>query len=153
MAIKLSSYSETKLKGVKTCLVAVVRKAAALTPTATRDDPFDWRVGEGLRTKARQRQLVAAGASRTMASKHLTGDAVDLHALIGSNVAWDWPLYYRIARHMRDAARALDTPIVWGGVWDRDLRVLGDDMAAEVRAYCARHAGSDFIDGPHYQLG
>jgi peptidoglycan L-alanyl-D-glutamate endopeptidase CwlK len=85
-------------------------------------------VTEGLRTKERQRQLVAAGASRTMNSRHLTGHAVDVAALVGGKVRWDWPLYAVIAEHMKAAARELGVAIVWGGDW------------------------KSFRDGPHVEL-
>ncbi len=146
MTIVLSDYSEKRLLGVRNSLVKVVREAALLT------EGMDWRVGEGMRTLARQKQLVASGASQTLNSYHLEGRAVDLHALIGKKVAWDWPLYWRIARFMRAASIKTGVPIVWGGVWDKELSELSDDLGKEVQAYCARHKGRDFIDGPHFQL-
>jgi peptidoglycan L-alanyl-D-glutamate endopeptidase CwlK len=45
--------------------------------------------------------------------------------------------------------------LTWGGVWDRrlnDLPADADGIEAAVKAYCARHPGPDFIDGPHYEL-
>ena len=59
---------------------------------------------ERRRTLERQRELVKVGASRTLDSRHLTGHAVDLAAMVGSEVRWDWPLYYRIADAMKLAA-------------------------------------------------
>ena len=85
-------------------------------------------VTEGLRTPLRQAALVRAGASRTLNSRHLTGHAVDVCALVDGKVRWDWPLYPRIAGAFKAAAMALDVPIVWGGDWPR-LR-----------------------DGPHFEL-
>ena len=78
-----------------------------------------------------------------------------LGAWIGGAVRWDWPLYYSIAAAMQRAARELNIPIVWGGVWDRRLNDLPDDMDAAVAAYVRRRkdAGrSAFIDGPHFEL-
>jgi peptidoglycan L-alanyl-D-glutamate endopeptidase CwlK len=63
-----------------------------------------------------------------MRSRHLTGHAVDLGALIGGQVRWDWPLYYKIADAMKRAAKELGIPIEWGGDWQK------------------------FKDGPHFQL-
>lgn len=121
MAFRLSSRSLAKLEGVHPDLVRVVHRAITLTPV-------DFGITEGLRTKERQRQLVAQGASRTMNSRHLTGHAVDVVAYIGSEVRWDWPLYPRIAKAFREAARIEGVKIVWGGDWPR-LR-----------------------DGPHFEL-
>ncbi len=82
--------SEKNLEGVKPQLVAVVRRALELTEV-------DFGITEGLRTKERQKQLVAEGKSQTMNSRHLTGDAVDAVAWVGSQVSWDWPLYEKIS--------------------------------------------------------
>jgi peptidoglycan L-alanyl-D-glutamate endopeptidase CwlK len=41
-----------------------------------------------LRTRERRVELVAGGASQTMHSRHLTGHAVDLVALGGSEISW-----------------------------------------------------------------
>jgi peptidoglycan L-alanyl-D-glutamate endopeptidase CwlK len=119
--MKLDMRTETNLKGVHPDLVKVVRRAAQITKT-----PFT--VIEGMRTKARQEQLVKAGASRTMNSRHLTGHAVDVAALVGGRIRWDWPLYASLADAMKTAAKELGVAIVWGGDWPR------------------------FRDGPHFEL-
>lgn len=117
----LGSRSRQRLEGVHPDLVRVVERAIGITTV-------DFTVLEGRRTPERQRQLVAAGASQTMNSRHLTGHAVDLGAWVNSQVRWDWPLYYRIADAMKAAAQAEDVSIEWGGDW------------------------KTFKDGPHYQL-
>lgn len=121
MAFRLSERSLKRLAGVHPRLVALVKEAAALTPV-------DFMVTEGLRTAERQAALVRAGASRTRNSRHLTGHAVDVAALVEGQVRWDWPLYPRIAAAFKAAAARQGTPIVWGGDWPR-LR-----------------------DGPHFEL-
>ena len=121
MTFALSQRSLRRLVGVHPDLAAVVRRAIVLTPV-------DFMVTEGLRTPARQAALVRAGASRTLKSRHLTGHAVDVAAMINGQVRWDWPLYPKIARAFRQAADELDVEIVWGGDWKR-LR-----------------------DGPHFEL-
>lgn len=107
----LNSRSETNLRGVHADLVKVVRRAAELSPV-----PFT--VIEGLRTVERQRQLVAQGASKTMNSRHITGHAVDLapHRPDGQ-IAFDWPLYHKLAPAMKQAAQELGVAITWGGDW------------------------------------
>jgi len=121
MTFKLSKRSFKRLEGVHDDLAAVVAEAINRTTV-------DFTVLEGRRTLARQKKLVAAGASKTMNSRHLTGHAVDLGAYVGGRVAWDWPLYYEIADAMKESAKALDVPIEWGGDW------------------------TSFKDGPHFQL-
>lgn len=110
MSFRLSNRSRTRMKGVHPALVAVVERAIARTPV-------DFMITEGLRTPARQAALVRAGASRTLKSRHLTGHAVDVAALVEGQVRWDWPLYARIAEAFKAAAEELETPIVWGGDW------------------------------------
>ena len=121
MGFELGSASRGRLTHVHADLRRVVERAIAMSDV-------DFRVLEGVRTKARQRALVAAGASRTMNSRHLTGHAVDLGALVGGRIAWDWPLYAKIADAMKRAAHELAVPIAWGGDWPR------------------------FRDGPHFEL-
>ncbi len=148
MPYSLGATSRERLKGVHPDLIRVVERAVRVTPV-------DFTVLEGVRSVARQRELVKKGASKTMDSRHITGHAVDLGAWIGGQVRFDWPLYYRIASAMQRAARELNIPIVWGGVWDRRLNDLPDDMDAAVAAYVRRRkdAGrSAFIDGPHFEL-
>lgn len=121
MSFRLSERSLKRLAGVHPRLVALVREAAALSPV-------EFMVTEGLRTPERQAALVRAGASRTRRSRHLTGHAVDVAALVDGQVRWDWPLYPRIAGAFKAAAARQGTAIVWGGDWPR-LR-----------------------DGPHFEL-
>lgn len=117
----LSDRSKAKLSGVHHDLVRVVE----LAMTMTRED---FMVGEGIRTLERQLELVAAGKSQTMKSRHLTGHAVDLWCLDGGKVVWDMPRYRRLAEIVEKAARAVGVPVEWGGNW-KSLR-----------------------DGPHFQL-
>ena len=117
----LSPRSYKRLEGVHPDLVRVVERAIAITEV-------DFVVLEGLRTKERQEQLLKAGASKTMNSRHITGHAVDLGAWVGKEVRWDWPLYAKIATAMKQSAIELNAPIVWGGDW------------------------RTFKDGPHFEL-
>lgn len=121
MSIVLGTRSLARLQGVHPDLVKVVHRAAALSD-------IDFTVLEGLRTVARQKQLVAAGASKTMNSRHITGHAVDLAVLVKGQVRWDWPLYHKLAVHVKQAAADLGISIQWGGDW------------------------KSFKDGPHWEL-
>ena len=103
---------------------------------ALQDSPIDFLIIEGLRTKARQAELFAKGASKTMKSRHLTGHAVDLVPLldldkdgkIETREMFNWPLMRKLAPHIKAAAKAVNVPIEWGGDW------------------------TTFPDGPHWQL-
>ena len=119
--MKLSESSLKKIDGVHPDLQRVVYRAAEIAA-------IDFIITEGLRTVERQKKLVASGASKTMNSRHITGHAVDLAALVDGEVRWDWPLYHKLAEAMKEAARIEGVPIEWGGDW------------------------KTFKDGPHFQL-
>lgn len=119
--MKLSQKSLDRLAGVHPHLVEIVKLAADL-------DAIDFAVLEGVRSTMRQAELMAAGASRTMKSRHLTGHAVDLGAMVVGTLRWDWPLYHKINDVMQRAAKDQGIRIEWGGNW------------------------KSFPDGPHFQL-
>jgi peptidoglycan LD-endopeptidase CwlK len=128
MAFSLSTTSIVNLNGVHPDLIKVVKRAVQLSS-------IDFKVLEGLRTLARQKVLLECGASQTMQSRHIAscnscglGCAVDLGAVVGKEVRWDWPLYFKIADAMKKAAKELGVKIEWGGDW------------------------RTFKDGPHFQL-
>lgn len=122
MKRKYSARSLKNLEGIHPDLRRVIDRAL-------QESPIDFVVIEGLRTKERQKQLVASGASRTMKSRHLTGHAVDL-VPIGPNgkPAFDWPLYHILGPAVKDAAEKEGVKLVWGGDW------------------------KNFRDGPHFEL-
>ena len=104
----LGGRSLLALEGVHPDLVAVVKLAAS--------NGVNFIVTEGLRSSARQAVLVAAGKSRTMRSRHLTGHAVDLAvALPGGGISWEQEEYRRLAICMKSAAAEAGIPIQWGG--------------------------------------
>jgi peptidoglycan LD-endopeptidase CwlK len=121
MPFRFSSRSLRNLQGVHPDLSRICHRALEITP-------IDFLITEGLRTLERQRQLVAAGASRTMNSRHLTGHALDFVPIVEGGVRWDWPLFPPVAQAFKSAAAEYGTPIVWGGDWPR------------------------FRDGPHIEL-
>ena len=127
--MKLNTASIAKLKGVHPDLVRVVLRCA----DDWKDADTGFIVTCGVRTLAEQKVLVAKGASKTLRSRHIPAangyaHAVDLAATIDGRVRWDWPLYDRLAKRMKAAAKAEKVPLEWGGDW------------------------KTFKDGPHYQL-
>jgi len=148
MTYQLGRRSRAELQGVHPDLVRVVERAIEITAQ-------DFAVHDGIRTEDEQRDLVARGASKTMRSRHLTGHAVDLVPYIQGRLRWKWAPIYRVVEAVRQAARELAIPIVWGCCWDRDLR--GEDgppeeVAARYRARRKARGRRAFMDGPHVQL-
>lgn len=92
---------------------------------ALQESPIDMVINEGLRTLARQRQLVAKGASKTLKSRHITGHAIDFYAMVDLDldgkiefVEMSNPrLMTQIANAIKAAAVKEDVAIVWGGDW------------------------------------
>jgi len=149
MTFKLSKRSLSKLEGVDERLVAVVRYAITETKV-------DFGVICGLRTIEEQRQLVAKGASQTMKSRHIDGEAVDLMAFIGSRGSWELNLYDDIAEAMKEGALACDVGIKWGAAWTvPDLRSWEGSMESAMNDYIDTRRSQNrrpFIDAPHFEL-
>lgn len=121
MSFRFGTRSNNNLKGVKPELVKLMKESIV-------NSPYDFMITCGLRTKEEQKVLVATGKSRTMKSKHLTGDAVDIAVLVNGEVSWDLKYYKEVATHVKKMAKTLGIRVTWGGDW------------------------SGFIDGPHFQL-
>ena len=149
MAFKLSKRSLARLDGVNDKMVKVVTTAIGLSK-------IDFGVICGLRTIEEQRELVAKGASKTMKSKHIEGNAVDLMAYVGSRASWELDLYDDIADAMKIAADEHDVQIRWGAAWHiPDLREWDSSMQDAMNEYIDLRRGQGrrpFIDGPHFEL-
>ena len=153
MTYALGAASLAKLNGVHPDMARVVKRAITISPQ-------DFAVFEGLRSQATQNAYLARGVTRVKFSQHMLqgdgyGHAVDLVPWISGGPRWEWPLIYPIAAAMREAAIAERVSIRWGGIWDVCLNDIGAGAPAikkAVEAYCARHPGPDFIDGPHYEI-
>jgi peptidoglycan L-alanyl-D-glutamate endopeptidase CwlK len=128
-----------RLHGVHGDLVAVVRRAFQIW--ATKNTGCTLQVSEGLRT---QRELYAKGrttpgpvVTQTMASRHLTGHAVDLVVVRDGAVPWnDIAMWDLLGDVMLEAAQFIVVPIRWGADWDRDGK--------------RRERGES--DSPHFEL-
>lgn len=124
----ITPTSEKRLKGVHPDLVRVVRRVAK----DWNDPETGWIITCGVRTLEEQKVNVAKGASKTMRSRHIPAangysHAVDFAYTIKGVPRWDWPLYEKLAKAVKAAAKAEKVPVEWGGDWK-------------------------FKDGPHFQL-
>lgn len=125
--VKLGNKSKALLATVNEPLQRVVLKAFETMP-------FDITVLEGIRTLERQKELVAKKASKTLNSKHLTGNAIDLAPY---PIDWnDKSRFNEMAKHVLAAATELGIHIRWGGDWN-----MNGDWKDE-----------KFYDGPHFEL-
>ncbi|OAT32551.1 M15 family metallopeptidase [Proteus myxofaciens] len=118
----LSQRSQNNLNGVHQDLVQVVYKALIFSE-------YDFLVIEGVRSLARQKELMKEGKSKTLNSRHLTGHAVDIVPLVNGSIPWhDWSAFESVSKAMKQAAHQLGVSMNWGGDW------------------------VSFRDGPHYEL-
>lgn len=130
MPFHLTVRDNKHLRNLNPDLARVMRKAAAIWPYKNQI----FFVTCSLRTLEEQRKLVAAGASKTLRSRHLPGKktslahAVDIAIKLDGAVRWDWPLFVQAAKVIKAAAKAEGVTIEWGGDWE------------------------SFRDGPHFQL-
>lgn len=169
MTYALGPRSIANMKGLHPTMVKLAHAAIALSP-------IDWGFTEPLcRTLAQQKEKVRLGYSKTLKSNHLIqadgyGHAVDCVPWINGHFTWGgtglgWPIvidgdkifpFAVIANAWRTAAVQEGVGLVWGAVWDRDLRDLPEGAAnlhAAMVAYNERRPGRDFNDGPHIQMG
>lgn len=107
---KFSQRSESNLKGVNPDLVKVIRRTLEITPV-------DFIVIEGLRTQARQKELVSTGKSQTMNSRHLTGHAVDI---IPVDTNWQVDEFKPLLKSVKQAADELGIKLRFGINWKND---------------------------------
>ena len=125
----LNERSRKALVGVHPDLIKVVELAHDLAL----HNGLDFVVTEGCRDIATQRKYVAAGASRTMNSRHIPGEdglgkAIDFAPVVGGEISWKWPAFHPLAECFKTASGTLQVPIIWGGDWKK------------------------FPDGPHVEL-
>ena len=107
---KFSKRSRERLQGVDHRLQDLALKIVT--------DHHDCSVIYGLRTEEEQRRLVEKGLSKTMKSKHLTGEAIDL-----APYPIDWEntkRFYYFAGIVLGVAKEMGIDLRWGGDWDMD---------------------------------
>jgi peptidoglycan L-alanyl-D-glutamate endopeptidase CwlK len=148
MTFVLSQRSLSKMNGINNDLHTVVCSAIKLSK-------IDFGVICGMRTETEQRALLEKGATTTMKSKHLTGDAVDLMAYIGSRGSWELNLYDDIADAMKESAIQNGVGIRWGAAWNiPDIREWEGTMEEAMNHYIDERRAQKrrpFIDGPHFE--
>ena len=75
-------------------------------------------VTEGLRSEKRQLELLRAGVSMTLQSRHLSGNAIDIAVFLADgSVTYQPAPYAALAGAVLGLQR--QTPIKWGGNWPK----------------------------------
>ena len=109
---KFGKRSISRLSGVDSSLVNVLNEAIKI---------MDLTILEGVRSKERQRELVASGASKTMKSKHLKGSAVDVTPYpVDFDSAKGINRHYYMAGILRGVAHMMKISVRSGADWDSD---------------------------------
>lgn len=137
---KFSQFSLDRLEGVHPKLQMIVSEVMAM-------QVMDFRVVEGVRALERQKQLVAAGKSKTLDSKHLVqadgyGHAVDLFpypvdmARVNKGDFRECGRFAVLAGLIKAVSHSHNVNITWGGDWDGDGETLDHT----------------FMDFPHIQI-
>ena len=93
---RFGNRSKKRLRGVDTRLISVLNEVVKY---------YDLTILEGKRTKERQEELVAKGASKTMKSKHLEGKAVDVAPYPIPDWKDTYQFIYMAGRVMQEADR------------------------------------------------
>lgn len=155
----LTKRCKERLEGVNEDLVLLVKEVAKVST-------IDFRITEGLRTLERQKKLKAQGRSRTLKSKHLDGDAVDIAVFEDSTPVWDIPSYEEVASIFFSVYFNLvksskfkhkHKEFVWGGAWNLNVvslkKLITGKKAHSDYINLRRSQGKrPFIDCPHFQL-
>jgi len=127
MPFAFSKKSSNRLKGVHPDLVRVMQEAIRISPV-------DFGISQGVRTLDEQRKLYAKGrtepgpkVTNTMQSKHLIqkggyGEAVDIVCYLGSEITWSEKYYFEVADCVKEVAKKLNIPILWGGDFNGSFR-------------------------------
>ena len=115
MAGYWSERDLARMQGVNPQLVEMM--------SALREQGHNFQITEGLRDEARQRELLDAGKSKTMNSKHLTGNAMDIVMIDPETgkAIWDEEAYAPVGAAAKEYAKqhGLDD-FTWGGDWGWD---------------------------------
>jgi peptidoglycan L-alanyl-D-glutamate endopeptidase CwlK len=173
----LSAGSVAHLAGVHPALARVVRTAAQITvqdfqiSEGIRSDADQLKVWlrhasklNGIPAGQTINGIVGTGRGNHQLQPDGLGHAVDAVPYVGGLILWSlkasdaakWGFVYAVADAMRRAAISEKVRLRWGACWDRCLNDLPDPgtagIAAAVAAYEIRHAGPDFLDGPHFEL-
>lgn len=126
-----SQRSKHNLSGVNPLLVKIAYRALEISPV-------DFAVIEGVRTLEKQKENVKKGVSKTLDSRHLTGDAIDiLPSAIKPGMEWQPHFFEPILMAFKQAAEEEGVTLRFGKNWKSD-----PNLPVETR----------FPDYPHIEI-
>ncbi len=109
-----SQRSENNLIGVNPLLVKIAYRALAISTV-------DFAVTEGVRTLKKQKENVKKGVSKTLNSRHLTGDAIDiLPSAIKPGMEWQAHFFEPVLMAFKQAAEEEGVILRFGKNWKSD---------------------------------
>lgn len=109
-----SQRSKNKLIGVNPLLVKIAYRALEISTA-------DFAVIEGVRTLEKQKENVKKGVSKTLNSRHLTGDAIDiLPSAIKPGMEWQPHFFEPILRAFKQATDEEGVTLRFGKNWKSD---------------------------------
>lgn len=109
-----SQRSKNNLIGVNPLLVKIAYRALAISTA-------DFAVIEGIRTLEKQKENVKKGVSKTLNSRHLTGDAIDiLPSVIKPGMEWKPHFFEPILRAFKQSADEEGVTLRFGKNWKSD---------------------------------
>lgn len=122
-----SEQSLRRMQGVNPALAGLMKEVER----RALDQGIKIEVSEGLRDRGRQAELVSQGKSKTLNSRHLTGNALDIHIRNPDGSAnWNFEAYRPVAEIAKQVAAEKGVPnLVWGGDW----KTLRDGVHFELR--------------------
>lgn len=129
-----------KLTGVNKLLVDWITKFDKDNEKEFKEKGIELIIIEGLRTLETQKKYFAEGKSKTMNSKHLTGNAIDICFSEKGKINWSsmqyWTMaHYHFIQHFK-SRQGVDIKAVWGGDWNGNLE----------------YSDEKFLDAPHFQV-
>ena len=113
MSFILTDAARQKLVGVDLRLVQLAERLADVSP-------ISFRILEGVRTPETQKQLFDEKKTKTLKSKHLTGDAIDIVPIVGGRISWEWKHYTPLIKTAKQVARDMGLRVKFGYDWGWD---------------------------------
>jgi peptidoglycan LD-endopeptidase CwlK len=111
----------------------------------------DFMVIEGVRTLERQKELLAKGVTRTLASKHLPDNMGYSRAIDIAPIPLDFSdkqAFKRLIKRVKAKAKELNIRIRSGSDWDMN-DVVDEE---ELKNYIAKFKRRPLVDYPHLEL-